>query len=676
MAEFVLSDTITPTEVQEEAAELLAQSVQDGNAVQTLLGVTGSGKTATMAVTMAKLQRPALVIAHNKTLAAQLYHEFKELFPDNAVEYFVSYYDFYRPEAYVPSSDTYVEKEAMVNEEIERLRHSTTAALLSRRDVIVVASVSCIYGLGNPDTYRQQVLAIGRGVEIDREAILRQLVALRYERNDTLLEPGTFKVRGEVIEIQPPHWDDQAYRVTLFGDEVEQIAVFEPLTGKVVAQVAHAALYPATHYNVDQTSIEHAVTTIMTELDQVEAGFQAEDKLIEAQRIRQRTTYDMEMLQEMGYCNGIENYSPVLEGRDRGARPACLLDYFPEDFVCFVDESHQTLPQIHGMYRGDQARKQTLIDWGFRLPSALDNRPQTWDEFIARVGPLVTVSATPGEWERQQSDTIAELIVRPTGLVDPPVEVRPTLDQIDDLINEIQTTITAGYRTLVTTLTKKMAEDLSDYLTEMGVATRYLHSDIKTIERVEVIRELRLGNYDVLVGVNLLREGLDIPEVGLVAILDADKEGFLRGETSLVQTIGRAARNRDGRVLMYADRHSRAMELALSETNRRREIQEAYNRKHGITPRSISKGVSPLSESFMLQARAAEERNQRKRVGKRATKRELGLSVDEAAAKLIALEEDMFAASEQLRFEEAAELRDQIKEIQLAYGAALFAAEA
>ena len=575
MPEFRVNPAYVPIADQQQARDGLGKGIRDGDRMQTLLGVTGSGKTATMAFTIAEVQRPALVIAHNKTLAAQLCNEFREFFPDNAVEYFVSYYDYYQPEAYVPSQDLYIEKDSSINEEIDRLRHSATAALHARRDVIVVASVSCIYGMGSPEHYDRQMIALGVGGEVDRDDLLRRLVEMQYSRNDTALGRGTFRVRGETLEVYPAY-AESAYRAVLFGDEVESLQHFDPLTGEVYDELQHIGIWPATHYATDRSTIERAVKEIAAELEQRTAELEAEGKLLESHRLRQRTQYDMEMMRELGFCNGIENYSRILDGRNPGDRPYCLIDYFPDDFVCFIDESHQTVPQIGGMYEGDRSRKSTLIDYGFRLPSALDNRPQTFDEFMSLVNQIVFVSATPGEFERSHSSRIVEQIVRPTGIVDPEVEVRETRNQIDDLMNEIRARAEAGERALVTTLTKKMAEDLTDYLIEYGFRVRYLHSEIDTLERIQIIRDLRLGEFDVLVGVNLLREGLDLPEVSLVAIIDADKEGFLRGETSLIQTIGRAARNVRGKVLMYADRESAAMRTAISETDRRRAIPVSY----------------------------------------------------------------------------------------------------
>src|SRR5919109_11127 len=548
MPEFRVNPAYTPVADQPKARDGLAAGILEGDRFQTLLGVTGSGKTATMAFTIEQVQRPALVIAHNKTLAAQLCNEFREFFPKNSVEYFVSYYDYYQPEAYVPAQDLYIEKDSSINEEIDRLRHSATSALFARRDVIVVASVSCIYGLGSPDKYDAQVVLLKRGDMTDRDAILRKLVDNMYTRNDATLGRGSFRVKGETLEVFPAY-AESAYRAVFFGDEVEQIQHFDPLTGEIFQEVGHVGIWPATHYATDRPTIERAITEIRDELEMRTKELEEQGKLLESHRLRQRTQFDMEMLRELGFCNGIENYSRILDGRAAGERPFCLLDFFPEDFVCFIDESHQTVPQIGGMYEGDRSRKQTLVEYGFRLPSALDNRPQTFDEFLAHVPQIVFVSATPGEFEEGHSARIVEQIVRPTGVVDPAVDVRETKNQIDDLMNEIRARQEAGERTLVTTLTKKMAEDLTDYLLEYGFRVRYLHSEIDTLERIQIIRKLRLGEFDVLVGVNLLREGLDLPEVSLVCIIDADKEGFLRGETSLIQTIGRAARNVKGRVI-------------------------------------------------------------------------------------------------------------------------------
>ncbi len=659
MPPFKINPAYSPVADQPKARAELARGLDEGDRFQTLLGVTGSGKTATMAFVMEQVQRPALVIAHNKTLAAQLCNEFREFLPNNAVEYFVSYYDYYQPEAYVPSSDLYIEKDSSINEEIDRLRHSATAALFSRRDVVVVASVSCIYGLGSPAKYDAQMVRLVKGEMADRDAILRKLVDIRYSRNDQALARGKFRVKGEVLEIFPSY-AETAYRAEFFGDEIERIQHFDPLTGEVYAELEHAAIWPATHYATDAPTIERAVKEIRDELEMRCRELEHEGKLLESHRLRQRTQFDMEMLKELGFCNGIENYSRILDGRAPGSRPFCLLDFFPDDFVCFIDESHQTVPQIGGMYEGDRSRKQTLVDYGFRLPSAMDNRPQTFDEFLAKVKQTVFVSATPGEFERGHSTRIVEQIVRPTGIVDPEVEVRETKNQIDDLMNEIRVRADAEERTLVTTLTKKMAEDLTDYLMEYGFRVRYLHSEIDTLERIQIIRELRLGEYDVLVGVNLLREGLDLPEVTLVAIIDADKEGFLRGETSLVQTIGRAARNVKGRVIMYADKESAAMRNAISETNRRRAIQVAYNEEHGITPETIRKGISDVSDFLSIDSKVPGRAGARRR---RRRESEEQMSPEQLSKTLVELEEEMLVAADELRFEYAAKLRDEIKQL-------------
>ncbi|HLX32233.1 MAG TPA: excinuclease ABC subunit UvrB [Gaiellaceae bacterium] len=646
----------SPTGDQPQAIETLAASLGAGEKYQTLVGATGTGKTATMAWTIEKVGRPALVIAHNKTLAAQLCNEFREFFPHNAVEYFVSYYDYYQPEAYVPQADLYIEKDSSRNDDIARLRLSTTSSLFTRTDVIVVASVSCIYGLGSPEEWRDRMIYLETGAEHDRDLLLRKLIDSQYVRNDTVLGRGRFRVKGDVVEVQPAN-QETAYRISFFGDDVEQMSHFDPLTGEVLAKLDNLSIWPATEYVTSQPTIERAVDDIRDELEQQVAHFEEEGKLLEAHRIRQRTEYDLEMLRELGFCNGIENYSRILEGRAPGTHPFTLLDYFPSDFVVFVDESHQTVPQLGGMHEGDRSRKQTLVDFGFRLPSALDNRPLRFDEFLRKVGQLVFVSATPGSFELRESTVIAEQLIRPTGLVDPDVEVRPTKNQIDDLLGEIRAREAVSERVLITTLTKKMAEDLTDYLLESGVKARYLHSEIDTLERIQIIRELRLGEYDVLVGVNLLREGLDLPEVSLVAILDADKEGFLRGRTSLIQTIGRAARNVHGRVLMYADKQTEAIKEALDETNRRRAVQVAYNEEHGIVPETIAKGVSDIAELLQLEAPHVPARRRRG-----ATKVE-GMSRDELEKLVITLEEEMYLAADELRFEYAAKLRDEVKEL-------------
>jgi excinuclease ABC subunit B len=652
--DFKLNPAYAPTADQPKAIAGLAEGLGEGERFQTLLGATGTGKTFTMAGVIEAVQRPSLVIAHNKTLAAQLCNEFREFFPDNAVEYFVSYYDYYQPEAYVPAQDLYIEKDSSINDEIDRLRHAATAALFARRDVIIVASVSCIYGIGSPQVYNEKMQLFKIGEEIDRDEVLRKLVKMQYQRNDSALGRGTFRVRGEVLEIMPSY-AESAYRIALFGDEIEGIQHFDPLTGEILDTIDHVSVWPASHYVTRDETLERAVEEIRTELNTRTAELEAEGKQLEAHRLRQRTAYDIEMLKELGFTSGIENYSRILDGRPQGSPPHTLIDYFPDDFVVFVDESHQTIPQIGGMYEGDRSRKQTLVDYGFRLPSAIDNRPLKFDEFLERVPRLVMVSATPGPFERAESSRIVEQIVRPTGIVDPEIEVRETHNQIDDLMNEIKARAEDGDRVLVTTLTKKMAEDLTNYLLEYGVRVRYLHSEIDTLERIQIVRDLRLGEYDVLVGVNLLREGLDLPEVSLVAILDADKEGFLRGETSLVQTIGRAARNVNGRVLMYADKETEAMRAAIRETDRRRAIQIAYNAEHGITPETVRKGISEMSEFL-----AMEDRAPRKRRGKRAAD---FADPAELERTIVALEEEMLAAADDLRFEEAARLRDELKEL-------------
>jgi excinuclease ABC subunit B len=656
LPEFDLDTTFTPTADQPQAIASLAEGIRAGERSMTLLGATGTGKTMTMAATVAAVQKPALVIAHNKTLAAQLCNEFRTFFPRNAVEYFVSYYDYYQPEAYVPSRDLYIEKDSAVNNEIDRLRHAATAALFARRDVLIVASVSSIYGLGSPEVYDENLQTLNKGEMIDRDRLLRKLVSIQYNRNDTALGRGTFRVRGETLEIWPAY-AETAYKITLFGDEIEHLMHFDPVSGEVIEDdLEHVAIWPASHYNVREGHIEDAVAQIGAELNERCTELEQQGKLLESHRLRQRTQYDMEMLREMGFCSGIENYSRILDGRKPGERPYCLLDYFPDDFVCFIDESHQTVPQIGGMHEGDRSRKQTLVDYGFRLPSAFDNRPQTFSEFLSITPQIVFVSATPGEYERTHSPRIVEQIVRPTGIIDPEIEVRETRNQIDDLMNEVKLRVDRNERTLITTLTKKMSEDLTDYLLEMGFKVRYLHSEVDTLERIQIIRELRLGEFDALVGVNLLREGLDLPEVSLVAILDADKEGFLRGATSLIQTIGRAARNVDGRVLMYADKETAAMRTAIEETERRRVIQRAYNEEHGITPETITKGISDIAEFLQSDSKVPKSRRRRQREANM-------LPPAEIERKLVELEEEMLAAAEDLRFEYAAKLRDEIRDL-------------
>ncbi|MFT4036011.1 MAG: excinuclease ABC subunit UvrB [Patulibacter sp.] len=653
---FRLDSPFQPTADQPQAIRAISEAIEAGDRFTTLLGATGTGKTMTMAGVIEQLQRPTLVMAHNKTLAAQLCNEFRTFFPDNAVEYFVSYYDYYQPEAYVPSRDLFIEKDSAINQEVDRLRHAATAALFSRRDVVIVASVSCIYAMGSPDFYNKKVITLTKGGLFDRQELLARLVESQYVRNDTVLSRGGFRAKGEVIEVFPAY-AETAYRITLFGDEIERLQHFDTLTGEMIADdLGHLGIWPATHYNVDRDQIAEAVERIGAELSERCAELEEQGKVLESHRLRQRTQYDMEMLRETGFCNGIENYSSILDGRPRGSRPYCLLDYFPDDFVCFLDESHQTVPQVGAMYEGDRSRKQVLVDYGFRLPSALDNRPQTFTEFLEHTPQIVFVSATPGQFERSHSTQVTEQIVRPTHIVDPAIDVRPTKNQVDDLMKEIRERTKRDERTLVTTLTKKMAEDLSSYLTELGFKVAYLHSEVDTLERIQIIRDLRLGVYDVLVGVNLLREGLDLPEVSLVGILDADKEGFLRGETSLIQTIGRAARNVDGTVIMYADRETAAMKAALEETDRRRAIQRAYNEEHGITPAAITKGVSDIAE-FLQGESKVPKKPSRRSAADRDTK-----SATELAALIVELEEEMAQAAEELRFEHAAHLRDELRE--------------
>lgn len=656
MPPFKLDSVYSPTADQPKAIDGLVDGIESGARGVTLLGATGTGKTMTMAATIERLQRPALVMAHNKTLAAQLCNEFRTYFPTNSVEYFVSYYDYYQPEAYVPSKDLYIEKDSAINQEIDRLRHAATASLFARRDVIIVASVSAIFGLGSPETYNDNCQVLTKGGMVDRDELLRKLVYLQYNRNDQVLGRGTFRVRGDTLEVFPAY-EETAFRALLFGDEVERLQHFDPLTGEIIRDdIEHVAVWPATHYNVKEGTMERAIEEIGRELNHRCIELESQGKLLESHRLRQRTQYDMEMLREVGFCSGIENYSRILDGRPPGARPYCLIDYFPKDFVCFIDESHQTVPQIGGMYEGDRSRKTTLVDYGFRLPSAMDNRPQTFEEFLSITPQLVFVSATPGPYERDHSAAIVEQIVRPTGIVDPAVDVRETKNQIDDLMREIRLRTDRDERVLVTTLTKKMSEDLTDYLLEVGFKVRYLHSEIDTLERIQIIRELRLGEYDVLVGVNLLREGLDLPEVSLVAILDADKEGFLRGETSLIQTIGRAARNIGGTVLMYADKQTEAMRKAIDETDRRRAIQLAYNEEHGITPETIVKGISDISEFLMGESKVPKSRRKRR-------DKTIEMSPSEIESMVVELEEEMLAAAEELRFEYAAKLRDEIRQL-------------
>ena len=649
MDKFILHSQYSPTGDQPQAIKELVDGVNKGYKEQTLLGVTGSGKTFTMANVIAELNRPTLVLAHNKTLAAQLCSEFREFFPENAVEYFVSYYDYYQPEAYIASTDTYIEKDSAVNDEIDRLRHSATSALSERRDVIIVASVSCIYSLGNPIDYRNMVISLRTGMEKSRDELLEKLVEIQYERNDLNFIRNKFRVKGDVVDIFPVYTSEYAIRVEFFGDEIDRICEINPLTGEIRNSLSHVAIYPASHYVVSPEKLEKAIEEITKEMEEREAQFISQGKLIEAQRIRQRTEYDMEMLRETGFCKGIENYSRIMADRKPGEAPFTLLDFFPEDFVLFVDESHVTLPQVRGMFGGDKSRKDSLIEFGFRLPSAYDNRPLTFNEFYAKTGQKIFVSATPGDTEKQLSVHTAEQIIRPTGLLDPEIEVRPVEGQIDDLISEINMRTANKERVLITTLTKKMAENLTDYLIDFGIKVKYMHYDIDTIERMEIIRDLRLGEFDVLVGINLLREGLDIPEVSLVAILDADKEGFLRSETSLIQTIGRAARNSNGRVIMYADTVTPSMEKAIKETYRRREKQQKYNEENGITPQTIVKGVREILEISNTHKRKDID-------GKKLTRRERELLIEQ-------LTKEMKAAAKILEFEHAAAIRDKIEKL-------------
>jgi len=658
MTDFRIQSSYGLTGDQPEAVAALSDGIARGDRYQTLLGVTGSGKTFTMANVIERAQKPALVIAHNKTLAAQLCNEFREFLPENAVEYFVSYYDYYQPEAYVPAQDLYIEKDSSINDEIDRLRHSATTSLFLRRDVVIVASVSCIYGLGSPEEYLESVVLLQTGETVDRDEILRKLVAIQYARNDFEPARGKFRVRGDSVEIWPAD-QDAAIRVQFWGDEVEQIARFDPVGGEVLEKPRYVAVYPATHFITSGPAVERALVEIQRELDERCAWFEEHGKVLEAHRLRQRTLYDMEMLREMGFCNGIENYSRILLGKEPGARPNCLLDYFPDDWLCFIDESHMSLPQIRAMSEGDKSRKTMLVDYGFRLPSALDNRPLRFDEFLEKVPQIVFVSATPAQFELANSVNIAEQLIRPTGLIDPEIEVRPTEGQIDDLMNEIAARVEKDQRVLVTTLTKRMAEDLTDYLVENGLKVRYLHSEIDTLERIQIVRQLRLGEFDVLVGINLLREGLDLPEVTLVAILDADKEGFLRGQTSLIQTVGRAARSVDGKVLMYADRTTEAMRVAIDETDRRRVRQVAYNEAHGITPRSIVKAVSDIAQ-MVSDAAAVPTKGRR---AAKAVAKKLAMPTADLERLIADLEAEMFQAADDLKFEYAGKLRDEVKEL-------------
>ena len=653
MDHFVLHSEYQPTGDQPQAIEELVKGFQEGNQCETLLGVTGSGKTFTMANVIQKLNKPTLIIAHNKTLAAQLYGEFKEFFPENAVEYFVSYYDYYQPEAYVPSSDTYIAKDSSVNEEIDKLRLSATAALIERRDVIVIASVSCIYGLGEPENFEQMMVSLRPGMEKDRDEVLRQLIDIQYDRNDMDFKRGTFRVRGDTVEIVPADRGDTAIRVEFFGDEIDRISEIDMLTGEVKNTLNHIAIFPASHYVVPKERMEKAIRNIEIELEEQVKYFKSEGKLLEAQRIAERTNFDIEMMRETGFCSGIENYSRHLAGLAPGQPPNTLMDYFPDDFIIMIDESHKTVPQIGGMYHGDQSRKRTLVEYGFRLPSALDNRPLSFDEFESKIDQVMFVSATPGKYEEEHELLRAEQVIRPTGLLDPEVEVRPVEGQIDDLIGEVNKEIANKHKILITTLTKRMAEDLTDYMRELGIRVRYLHSDIDTLERTEIVRDMRLDVFDVLVGINLLREGLDIPEITLVAILDADKEGFLRSETSLIQTIGRAARNAEGHVIMYADTITDSMRAALDETQRRREVQMAYNEEHGITPKTIQKAVRDL---IAVSKKVAVSEVQMEKDPESMSEKELEKLIKE-------LEKQMKKAAADLNFEAAAELRDKLIEL-------------
>lgn len=654
MGEFKIQSKFKPTGDQPKAIDTLVQSIENGNRGQTLLGVTGSGKTFTMANIIERTQKPTLILAHNKTLAAQLCAEFKEFFPDNIVEYFVSYYDYYQPEAYVPQTDTFIEKDASINDEIDKLRHSATSALLERRDVIIVASVSCIYGLGNPEEYKKLTISLRPGMIKDRDEVIKKLIEIQYERNDIDFARGTFRVRGDNLDIIPSSSSSKGIRIEFFGDEIDRIREFDVLTGNIIGERQHVSITPASHFAASEETLEKSIRVIEDELEDRLKVLTAEDKILEAQRLKQRTNYDIEMIREMGYCQGIENYSRILDGRMSGTPPQTLLDYFPEDFLMFIDESHVTLPQVRAMYAGDRSRKTSLVEFGFRLPCAFDNRPLKFSEFESKINQVVFVSATPGEYELDHSKVVAEQIIRPTGLLDPVIEIRPIQGQIDDLYGEIQRTVQRGFRVLITTLTKRMAEDLTKYLKDLNVKATYMHSDIDTLERMKIIRELRLGEVDVLIGINLLREGLDIPEVALVAILDADKEGFLRSETSLIQTIGRAARNSESKVIMYADNITKSMDKSIKETERRRVIQMEYNEEHNITPTTVIKGVRDIIEA----TKVSEEKENYESEVKKAAKKDIPVE------KLIEqYEEEMKEAAKNLQFERAAELRDIIKDL-------------
>lgn len=655
MGEFKIKSKFKPMGDQPQAIDTIVNSINDGNEFQTLLGVTGSGKTFTMANIIERTQKPTIVLAHNKTLAAQLCSEFKEFFPDSIVEYFVSYYDYYQPEAYVPQTDTFIEKDASINDEIDKLRHSATSALFERKDVVIVASVSCIYGLGNPDEYKKLTISLRTGMEKDRDEIIKKLIEIQYERNDIDFSRGTFRVRGDSLDIIPASSSSKGIRVEFFGDEIDRIREFDVLTGKIIGERNHAQIYPASHFAASKEVLDKAIVVIEEELEDRLRELNAQDKLLESQRLRQRTNFDIEMIREMGYCSGIENYSRILDGRAPGTPPKTLLDYFPkDDYLMFIDESHVTLPQVRAMYAGDRSRKDSLVEYGFRLPCAYDNRPLKFEEFENKINQVVFVSATPGKYEEEHAKVVAEQIIRPTGLLDPEIIIRPVTGQIDDLYGEIRKTTEKGFRTLITTLTKKMAEDLTKYLIELGIKTTYMHSDIDTIERMKIIRDLRLGKYDVLVGINLLREGLDIPEVALVAILDADKEGFLRSETSLIQTIGRAARNSESKVIMYADNITGSMDRAIKETERRRVIQQDYNKEHNITPKTIIKDVREVIEATKMTE--DETKKEMKKQGKKLTKKEKEKLIKQYT-------DEMMDASKNLQFERAAELRDMIKKL-------------